>query len=56
MGGYASLNQNLFVMADPTPVDVDHAVGYMCAVVLGVLTVCSANYNDPPTVIMLLKR
>ena len=25
MGRYASLNQNIDVMADPTPMDVDHA-------------------------------
>ena len=50
-GRYASLNWNIYVTADPTPVDVDHVV-HARTVVLGALNINSANH----VVMAILKK
>ena len=41
---FASLNHNIYIVSDPTPVDVDHdAHAWATAIIY------SANHDDPPT-------
>ena len=45
-GPLCSLNHNIYIAADPTPVDVDNAG--MRAIVLCAHNFYSANHDDPP--------
>ena len=49
LGRYASLNHNIYIAADPTPVDIDHAAH------AGHCNAYLANYNDPPTLRWLFR-